>query len=230
MKNKKRPDICLTLNCRTVEELKREIDEFGPYCQVIEWCGDEFENLESYSPEEFKQLIKLIKVMCGDKKLSFTMSEAGEQTDVYLRAAMGAADYINIKWENKNAEKLVREAHRNRSKAIVSYHELERILKKEEISMEFIKMEKTGADILGIAAFADKEEDAYELLEGAFAYNQLKGHKTFTAIAMGDEGQASRICCGDFGSSMTFACGSKATAPGQFNAVDHTRYMDVYYK
>jgi len=230
MKMKNRPDICLTLNCRTVEEIKQEIDEFGGYCQIVEWCGDEFENLESYTDAEFKQLIKLIKTMCKDKKLSFTMSGSDEIANKYLKAAMGAADYINIKWENDNVEKLVKEAHKNRSRAIVSYHELERILKKEEISTEFIKMEKTGADILSIAAFADCEEDAYELLEGAFAYNQLKGHKKFTAIAMGDEGQASRICCGDFGSSMTFACGSKTTAPGQFNAIDLTRYMDVYYK
>ena len=34
---KKRPQICLTLNCRTPEEIKAEIDQYGDACQAVEW-------------------------------------------------------------------------------------------------------------------------------------------------------------------------------------------------
>ena len=227
---RKRPEICLSLNCKTIEEVKADIDEFGIYCHAIEWCADMFTDIEKYSQEEFVQVLKLIKTMCKDKKFFFDYKGEETTTNRLLRCAMGVADYIDIGWENSQVRQLVKEARKKKTKSMVSYHELEKIMTKEEISTQFIKMEKSQADLLEIIAFADTEEDAYALLEGAYAYNQLKGHQPFIALAMGNEGQASRICSGDFGSVMTYGGGSRPTAPGQFNARDLSRYMDIYYR
>ncbi|MBR4862604.1 MAG: type I 3-dehydroquinate dehydratase [Firmicutes bacterium] len=227
---KKRPQICLTLNCRTPEEIKAEIDQYGDACQAVEWYPETGAGLEQYSKDEFIQLLKLVKIMCRNKTFFFGFQGDEEETNRYLRLAMGVADYLVIDWKNSQAKQLIKEAHRRRTKVLLTYHELERIMTKDEISMEFVKMEGCRADMLAIISFANTEADAYAILEGSFAYNQLKGHTPFLAIAMGDEGQASRICGGDFGSVMTYACGSKATAPGQFNAHDLKRYMDKYYR
>lgn len=230
---KKRPDICLLLNCKTIEEIKAELELFGEDCQMVQWCADKNSGVDHYSKEEFVQVLKLIKAMCHRKTFIFQYrgtEEEEETTNRMLRYAMGTADYIDIDWKNSQLKQLLKEAKRKGTKTLVTYHELERILTKEEIATEFIKMEKIPADMLAIVAFANEEKDAYALLEGAYAYNQLKGHKPFLAIAMGEEGQASRICGGDFGSVMTYACGSRPTAPGQFNASDLKRYMDKYYK
>ncbi|MDD7603004.1 MAG: type I 3-dehydroquinate dehydratase [Firmicutes bacterium] len=229
---KKRPDICLLLNCKTIEEIKAELELYGDDCQAVQWCADRNSEVDHYSKEEFIQVLKLIKAMCHKKTFIFQYrgsEQEEETTNRMLRYAMGTADYIDIDWKNSELRQLLKEAKRKRTKTLVTYHELERILTKEEIATEFIKMEKYPADMLAIVAFANQEEDAYVLLEGAYAYNQLKGHKPFLAIAMGEEGQASRICGGDFGSVMTYACGSRSTAPGQFNAADLKRYMDKYY-
>jgi 3-dehydroquinate dehydratase-1 len=228
---KKRPEICLLLTCRTIEEIKSEIALFGDSCQAIEWRADDKMEMSSYSKAEFVQMLRLIKTMCRGKKFIFEyVSESEEQTNQFLRYAMGIADYIDVNWKNSQVRQLIKEARRHRTKVMITWNEMERILTKEEISTEFIKMEKYSADMLSIVAFANTEEDAYELLEGAYAYNSLRGHKPFLIVAMGEEGQASRICGGDFGSVMTYACGSKMTAPGQFNANDLKRYMDLYYK
>lgn len=226
---KRRPEICLSLNCRTVEEIKADIDEYGQYCQAVEWCGDRLTGIAGYSDEEFVQILKLIKAMCGEKRFIFDYKGEEQEMNRFLRLAMGAADYIDIGWGNSETKQLMKEAKKKRTKVLLSFHEMERILTKEDISTQLLKMEQTAADVLEVVAFANREEDAYALLEGAYAYNQLKRHKPFVAIAMGDEGQASRICCGDFGSIMSYACGSKPTAPGQFNARDLARYMDTYY-
>ena len=227
---KRRPQICLVLNCRTPEEFKAEIEAYGESCQAVEWYADKNAGFENYSSEEFVQLLKLAKTMCRGRTFFFGYQGEEEEKNRLLRLAMGVADYIDLDWKNSEMKHLIKEAHRRRTKVLLTYHEMERIMDREDISTEFVKMETSKADMLAIISFANTEADAYAILEGAHAYNQLKGHLPFLAIAMGEEGQASRICGGDFGSVMTYACGSRVTAPGQFNAHDLKRYMDKYYK
>ena len=131
---------------------------------------------------------------------------------------------------NSEVLKMVKEARRKKTKTLISYHVFDRMPTKDEIATQFVRMEKTNGDILKIACFAESEIDTYAVLEAANAYTQLKEHKPIVAIAMGEEGQASRICAGDFGSSISYACGSKPTAPGQFNARDLKKYLDTYYE
>ena len=61
MKVKKRPQICLALNCRTAEEIKDELAAYGDACQAVEWYPDKNAGLERYSREEFVQLLRLVK-------------------------------------------------------------------------------------------------------------------------------------------------------------------------
>lgn len=227
---KKKPQICLLLNCRTLEEIKAELDEFGDACQVVEWWTDKNSGFDKFRDEEFTALLKLVKSMCMKK--TFIFSYRGDEAEInhYMRLAMGIADYIDVDWKHPHMKSLIREAHRRRTKVLLTYHELERIMTKDDIATELVKMETSRADMLAIISFANTEADAYAVLEGSYAFNQLKGHTPFLAVAMGEEGQASRICGGDFGSVMTYACGSRATSPGQFNANDLKRYMDKYYK
>lgn len=229
-KGTRKPDICLLLNSRTLEELKSELNRYGEYCQAIEWRADQSAGLELYSEAELIQILKLVKTMCKKKTFIFSYSGEGEVGNKILRSAMNVADYVEIDVHNSELKTLLKEARRKRTKTLLSYCEMEHILSKEEVAEALIRMEAYGADLLAVSGFADKEADAYALLEGAFAYNQLKKHKPFVVVAMGEEGQASRICCGDFGSTMTYACGSRVTAPGQFNAEDLNRYMEIYYK
>ena len=147
-----------------------------------------------------------------------------------IRWSMGIADIIDIDSDNSQRIRLVNEARRKHTKTLISHHEFDRMPGKDEISEMYLKMEKNGGDILKIAAFAKNEIETYEMLEGAAQYSRLKKAKPIVAIAMGEEGQVSRICAGDFGSKLSYSCGSKPTAPGQFDAKKLSQYMDIYYK
>ena len=94
----------------------------------------------------------------------------------------------------------------------------------------YVKMERLGGDILELACFAENEVQTYAILQAAESYQQLRNHKPLIVVAMGEEGQASRVCAGDFGSIITYACGSQPTAPGQINARDLSKYLDIYYE
>ncbi len=229
-KKTKRPEICLSLNCKTLGEIKTDISQYGEFCQIIEWCADKMENGGNYTKEAFIKDAESVKALCGNKKMIIDYKGEENMTNKIMRWSMEVADIIDIDAGNAELERLVREARRKKVKTLISYHVFERMLSKNEIAEQFLKMEKKGGDILKIACFAVKEVDTYAVLEGAAAYSQLKGSKPIVAIAMGEEGQVSRICAGEFGSVISYACGEKPTAPGQFNARQLSKYMDNYYK
>lgn len=229
-KKSKRPEICLSLNCSNLYEIATEIAEFGQFCQIIEWCADKMEGAENYTKENFLVEAEQVKKLCGKKKMIIDYKGSEIMTNKVMRWAMEIADIIDIDANNPELERLVREAKRKRIKTLISYHEFDRMPDRNEIAEQYLKMEKRGGDILKIACFAANEVDTYAVLEGAAAYSQLKAAKDIVAIAMGEEGQVSRICAGDFGSVISWACGITPTAPGQFNARQLAKYMDNYYK
>ncbi len=229
-KDKKRPQICLSLSCNTIEQLKSEIEEYREYCQMVEWCVDKTDGSKDYTEEEFKAILRDIKKLCREKKLIVDYKGDEETGNLIQRWSMGIADIIDVDADNTQIREMIREARRKKTKILVSHHLFDRMPERDEISTQFVKMERTGGDILKIACFAEKESQSYEILEAACAYTQLRNHKPIVAIAMGEEGQASRICAGDFGSVITYSCGTVPTAPGQFNAKDLSKYLDIYYE
>ena len=226
----KRPKICLSLNSKTIEDLIEEIEEFIEYADMVEWCVDETVGSENYTREEFVHKLLMVKSFCQNKPLIVDYKKDEETGNKIQRWAMGYADIIDIDADNSEVLKLVKEARRKKTKTLISHHVFEGMPTKDEIATQFVRMERTKGNILKIACYAENEIDTYAVLEAAGAYTQLREHKPIVAIAMGEEGQASRICAGDFGSSISYACGAKPTAPGQFNARDLNRYLNTYYE
>ena len=111
-KGKKRPEICLLLNCRTIEEIKEELRLFGEDCQAVQWNPGKHSGIESYTREEFIQMLKLVKTMCGKKQFIFQYYdvEDEETTNRMLRYAMGTADCIDINLQNSDVRTLLKEA------------------------------------------------------------------------------------------------------------------------
>lgn len=226
----KMPSICLSLSVSDFGELEDEIKRYRDDCQMVEWCVDGFLDAEKLSKEEYIELLGRVKKICQGKKLIVDYKGDEVLSNRFLRWSMGKADMVDIDWENTQLERLIREAKRRKTKVILSCHNFNEMPSKDEIAETYLKMEKKGADILKIACMANNETDTYSILEGAASYSQLKGHKPIVAIAMGEEGQVSRICAGDFGSVISYACGRTQTAPGQFSAKELKKYMDRYYK
>lgn len=226
----KMPSICLSLRVSDYGELEEEILRYWDDCQIIEWCVDGFSDVEKLSKDEFTKLLLRVKKLCRGKKLIIDYKGDEVLVNRFLRWSMEKADIVDVDWENTQLERLIREARRKRTKVLISYHNFDHMLSRNEIAETYLRLERLGGDILKIACMANTEADTYDLLEGASAYSQLGRSKPIVAIAMGEEGQVSRICAGDFGSTISYSCGRIKTAPGQFNAKELKKYMDRYYK
>ena len=226
---KKRPAVCLSLPCKTVEQLKEEFAQYKDYCQMVEWCIEKTEGIENYSEEEFKKVLKDVKRMCGLKKLIVSHKGDIDVAGRILAWSVGIANIIDVDAANPCLAAIVKATRFSRTKVLISHHNYDEMPSRDKIAEQFIKMEKLGGDILKIACMAKEEIDTHQMLEGAAAYAQLRKPKPIVAIAMGENGQTSRVCAGDFGSMISYAYGSEPTAPGQFNAKELSKYLDIYY-
>ncbi|MCI2063117.1 MAG: type I 3-dehydroquinate dehydratase [Eubacteriaceae bacterium] len=113
---------------------------------------------------------------------------------------------------------------------ILSSHDFSDTLPVEELVRKYCAMDNMQGDILKIAVTPRKPEDVYTLLEAARIFHEEYSKTMIVAISMGETGQTSRICGGEFGSVITFAAGVRGTAPGQMKADKLKQALDEYYR
>jgi len=225
-----RADICLSLNCNTLDQVRKELQEFGQYAKYVEWCIHDFDGINEMPDNEFVATLDQIRKWTRGQKLIVCFKGEEEVGNRLLKLSAGNCDFVDIGLENSKKAEMIKFAKKHKVKVILSHHDYEQMPSKQEIAEMYLRMESDGADILKIACMAKEEVDTYEILEGAAMYTSLREHKDIIAVAMGEEGQVSRICAGDFGSVITYASGTNKTAPGQFNCQELNKFMNKYYE
>lgn len=226
----KRPKICLSLNCKNIDEINEELDRFFIYADIVELCADKLNGIETMEKDEYANLLHKVQSYTMNKELIVDYKGNEEVKNRILRWSMGISSYIDIDYNDSIRDELILEAKEKMTKVILSFHKFDRMLDSEEVVLQYLRMEKTKADVIKIACMTNKKEDMYEVLNGAQKYSSLSNARPIVAIAMGKLGEESRICMGDFGSRISYACGSVETAPGQFNAKTLSEYLDKYYE
>ena len=76
-----RPDICLSLDCDNMEELKAEIEKYKDYCRYVEWQMDKVAEKPFFNKEFFIGAIWEIKRQFPGKKIMISYRGAGVQRE-----------------------------------------------------------------------------------------------------------------------------------------------------
>lgn len=71
-----------------------------------------------------------------------------------------------------------------------------------------------------VAVWAGDEKDAEELIAAGLAMKEGQGDRPYTAIAMGEAGQSSRLASRLIGNTLIFARGERPSAPGQMGVAE----------
>lgn len=120
-------------------------------------------------------------------------------------------------------QQLVKLAHRNHIKVIMSRHNFKQTPSTSELFGCLKKMEWAGGDVAKIAVMPNDANDVLRLLEVTNNYH-LRGQLPLISMAMGELGKITRISGELFGSCVTFASLAQASAPGQID-LDHLVMM-----
>ena len=222
-----RPLICTPLIGKTRENLLEEMAKIvSKQPDVIEWRADYYADLASV--QQVVDTANLLKHVSDDATMIFTIrsaKEGGQETALTESEVESVneaictdtnVDYIDCELSRAAADILrLRDiAHANGAKIIASFHHFEFTPSYNFLYEKFAQAERLGLDVGKIAVMPRRLEDVLALLSVTLeARKKLK--IPLIAVSMGKYGAITRILDATFGSSLTFAVGHSASAPGQ---------------
>ncbi len=140
----------------------------------------------------------------------------------------GCVDFVDCELSSDPAhfQGALAAARKCGAQLIASFHNFQRTPASAEIVGKLLAAEQAGADIAKVAVMPQGIEDVLTLLSAT-----LEGHKKIglpiISMSMGPYGSLTRLFGWAFGSSVTFAVGDKASAPGQVPIEDMRVVLEV---
>lgn len=234
-----KPLICIPVMGKTKEELIQEMKVLSSYTfDMLEWRMDYLDDLKI---ENVLDCAKTIYELNTDKELLFTFrsfkeggeKEIGEEEYISLNKSLiesGITSYIDVEMFSfkKAVEEIISYAHLKNVKVIGSYHDFTKTENLEEIMERFENMQNMQADISKIAMVPNKIEDVYTLMQATYNIKN-KNKKPLISMSMKEMGKPSRILGELFGSSVTFGCVQKASAPGQIELEELKKLLEYVH-
>ena len=121
---------------------------------------------------------------------------------------------VDIELGSKSILKeVVREAHRLKKTAIISYHNFKKTPDPRFLVKILKEAKAAGADVVKIAVMARSKKDLRTMAD----FTASHAEERIITLSMGREGALSRILFPLLGSLMTFAHVGRPTAPGQWD-------------
>ncbi len=233
------PLICTPLVGRSRERILAEAASVvAKRPDVIEWRVDFFERIGDAAA--VLDVARALRTAAGDLPIIFTRRSTkeggepiaiGEEDVVRLYDAVGASrlvDFIDFEMGNDPEHlRRVRESTRaHETRLILSYHNFAYTPGVEFLVQRFLEAERLGADVAKVAVMPRDRMDVLMLLV-ATAQADAKGGIPLISMAMGPLGSVTRMIGGVFGSSLSFAVGEAASAPGQIPIADLGAVFDI---
>ena len=237
-----RPLICTSLTGGDKETIIAELNQvLKKQPDMIEWRADFFKNIADIA--QVIAVAKLIKEIAGELPVIFTIRssrEGGQLIALTDREVMElnaeiccntCVEYVDCELSNEPAhiQCLRVEAGKKGIKIIGSYHNFALTPSRDELAKKFTTAEQYGFDVAKVAVMPQDLDDVLRLF-GATLEAKKRLSIPLITISMGKYGAISRMIGGVFGSSVSFAVGAQASAPGQIPIEDLQTALDIVEK
>lgn len=196
-----------------IEDVPRSIDMIGEVHKIV---GD----------------TPIILTCRGDWEGGFKKVDDGVKFAVYAGAVeLAYVDFIDaeLKYGGEKLGELLETLRGTKTSLIVSFHDFKATPPKEELFSIIEKEIQVGAHVAKLAAMPQREEDVLSVLEATLAIRRKYPDVPIISMSMGPLGAVTRLVGGVFGSDLTFAVGSKASAPGQIPVAELRKCFGVVY-
>ena len=235
----KEPLICTSLIASDEPSILRQLTAVcAKRPDLIEWRVDFFAGIANTA--RVVALARKIRENAGAIPIIFTRRSTreggepigiGEEQVLSLYEALcesACVDFVDYEMSSEplHFQSARQAAHRAGAQLIASFHDFQQTPSGEEIVARFVAMEQAGADIAKVAVMPRSIDDVLTLL-GATLEGNRRIRLPIISMAMGSHGSLSRLFGWTFGSSVTFAVGDKASAPGQVPIEDLRVVLDI---
>ena len=223
------PKICVPVVGKTEKEILEGAERAkAAKPDLVEFRVDWYE--EAADSKKVVALLEKLRKCLGELPVLFTFRSSREGGEAALSdgayqslneaaIASGFVDCVDVELFSGDAvvKAVVAAAHSNHVKVIASNHDFEKTPAAEELLARLQKMEALGADIPKIAVMPQSSKDVLTLL-------------TVITMSMAGEGLISRLCGEIFGSAVTFGAAGKSSAPGQIDAEELRRILEIIHQ
>ncbi|MDN2454411.1 type I 3-dehydroquinate dehydratase [Lactobacillus sp. UCMA15818] len=228
-----RPKVAVPMTGITEQKILEEAKEIvAKKPDIIEWRIDFFQDVTDIV--KLKGVTAKLRKIIKDTALLITFRTYREGGNLKLsdekyfsivRALIenNLGDAVDLERYHDEAEltALLTLSKANHVIVIMSNHDFHKTPSKNNIIERLQSMEQLGADIAKIAVMPTNRKDVLELLAATQEASENIDIPIIT-MSMGDLGKISRICGEAFGSCLTFASVTAASAPGQIE-LNHLR-------
>lgn len=235
------PKIIVPIVGITKEDIIEEAKTFDSIpVDVVEWRADWFEGVFDFAKVE--DVLKDLRTVLGNIPLLMTFrtsKEGGEKAiepDAYaelnIKAAQtGYVDLVDVEifTGDEIVKKIIDGAHAAGVKVIASNHDFFKTPAKTDIIYRLRKMQDMNADIPKIAVMPQSSKDVLTLLTVTESWRET-GKTPVITMSMAGEGLISRLCGEIFGSAVTFGAAGKSSAPGQIDAEELRRILEIIHQ
>ena len=219
--------VCVPVMGKTTEEVLQQLKsvvEMEP--DIIEWRGDFFETDKN---EGYLNVLKQMKDVNENIPVIFTIrtdSEGGnkkigwnEYCDLCLFIAEKGkefnVEFVDVEvFKDDKANELINSLHEKGMNVIGSNHHFDKTPDKEEMVKILSTIEKSGADVCKLAVMPRDKKDVEVLIEASKETDE-KIKAPIITMSMGELGAITRVIPKITKTSVTFAAGVSASAPGQ---------------
>ncbi|GAA1489518.1 type I 3-dehydroquinate dehydratase [Brachybacterium sacelli] len=245
-----RPEIIVPLVGEDHEEVLAQAGAAAATpARILEWRIDRFrpdlEDAEEHREAVLATLPTLRATLGPDRALLATLRTAAEgggrrirdlDLALLLEALMGSrragtqsqVDLIDVETSRspEMVSRVIATAHGNGVVVVGSSHDLEGTAGEEELIEQLRAQRRLGADVPKIAVTPHDARDVLTLMSASLTV-AADGEGPHIAIAMGSLGVVSRVSAETFGSAATFAAVGRSSAPGQLEADDVSRMLEL---
>ncbi|RSL32160.1 type I 3-dehydroquinate dehydratase [Salibacterium salarium] len=234
-----KPSVCSPLTGKNETELLEEVQAIlDKKPDVIEWRADFFTDIAD--SDAVVQTASRLREKLEDIPILFTIrsvNEGGqdigmdEPVKVELLKTICKTECIDlIDYEIGNDEKDIKElkqaSQKHNVKLVLSFHNFTETPSEQDMLKKLQQAASYGADIGKLAVMPQMMSDVLAVLQVTQTANQ-ELHIPIITMSMGTDGGLTRLVGWKFGSAMTFAVGSKSSAPGQI-PIEVVRQLEGY--
>lgn len=237
-----RPKICVPLVDSDVESLQRSVEALPEgVCELVELRIDHFGAADDHAA--VRNAVRVVRRSLPDTVpvlFTFRSSSEGGQREIEVGAyeelcrvavESGDVDAIDVEMftELGALERIVNHAHSYGRPVVMSSHDFRRTPGHDQLTARLALQQDLGADILKLAVMPESPADVLTLLSATNDFVRTRANRPVITMAMGSLGVATRVAGEVFGSCMTFGSVGATSAPGQVDASELRRALNLVH-
>lgn len=231
-----KPKICVSITGDTKSRIINEADSLMLYKpDLIEW---RYDCANDYGFADIEDILMNLRAIIGDTPLIFTFRTkreggmrnlSGEAYGLLCDtvASTGLVDFVDVEGIGfgEMAPSIIKKIKDNGVKVISSYHDFDKTDSTEDLKKKLDALSSLNCDVVKIAVMPSCFDDVKRLVGITKEFAENNTEKLIVSMSMSDMGAVSRISGYNDGSCVTFASGTRSSAPGQIRVKTMKKYL-----